>query len=100
MSRVTRSNILPDYFSGMPMKRTVACILAICLGLSLSSPGAARADEASARAAAQKHNLKQSRRDMKRNRKELKKAQKPAAPKKSQEAAAILKAAATHLIIP
>jgi hypothetical protein len=95
-----RSNILPTLLSGMPVKRIVACILAICLGLALSSPGAARADESSARTAAQKHNLKQSRRDMKRNQKQLKKVQNPAAPKKSQEAAAILKTVATHLIIP
>ena len=82
------------------MKRTVACSLAICLGLALSSPSAARADDNSARIAAQKHNLKQSQRDMKHNQKELKKVQKANAPKKSQLAAAALKMAATHLIIP
>ena len=82
------------------MKTTVVCALAICLGLSLSSPSAARADDSSARAAAQKHNLKQSQRDMKRNQKQLKKVQNPAAPTKSQQAAAILKTVATHAIIP
>jgi len=88
----------------MLVKKTVTCIFAICLGLSLSSPRAARADntaaENAARTTAQKHNLKQSRRDMKRNQKQLKKAQNPAAPKKSQEAAGILKAVATHLVLP
>lgn len=82
------------------MKRTVACILAICLGLALSAPRAARADETSAREAAQKHNLKQSKRDVKRNQKQLKKAQNSNAPKKSQVAAAILKTVATRLVIP
>jgi hypothetical protein len=37
---------------------------------------------------------------MKRNQKLLKKAQNPAAPKKSQEAAAILKTVASHLVLP
>ena len=82
------------------MKRTVACGLSICLGLALSSPGAARADEDSARIAAQKHNLKQSRRDVKRVQKQQKKAQNPAAPTKSQHAAAILKAVAIHSVLP
>jgi hypothetical protein len=37
---------------------------------------------------------------MKRNQKQLKKAQNSAAPKKSQEAAAIVKTVATHLVLP
>ena len=82
------------------MKKTVTCTFAICLGLALSSPDAARADDGSARAAAQKHNLKQSQRDLKHMRKEQKKAQKANAPKKSQLAAAALQTVATHLIIP
>ena len=82
------------------MKRTVACALAFCLGLALSCPSAAPAQDNSARVAAQKHNLKQSQRDLKHMRKEQKKAQKANAPKKSQLAAAALKMAATHLIIP
>ena len=80
--------------------KKIACAFALGLALVLSSPASARADNDSARAAAQKHNLKQSRRDMKRNRKELKKAQNPAAPKKSQQAAAIAKAVATHAVLP
>jgi hypothetical protein len=88
----------------MPVKKTVAHCLAFGLALVLSFPAVARADknsaENSARTAAQKHNLKQSRRDMKRIQKQLKKAQNPATPKKSQEAAGILKTVATHLIIP
>ena len=84
----------------MPVKRTVACALAICLGLVLSCPSAAPAQDNSARAAAQKHNLKQSQRDLKHMRKEQKKAQKANAPKKSQEAAAAMKTVATHLILP
>jgi len=82
------------------VKKTVICTFAICLGLGLSCPGAAPAQDNSARAAAQKHNLKQSQRDLKHMRKEQKKAQKANAPKKSQLAAAALKTVATHLIIP
>ena len=67
----------------MPVKKTVACALFICLGLALSSPSTARADDNSARTAVQKHNLKQSKRDMKRMRKQQKKAQKASAAKKS-----------------
>ena len=84
----------------MPVKKTVACALALGLALVLSSPRAARADDSSARTAVQKHNLKQSRRDMKRMQKQQKKAQNPAAPTKSQQAAAILKTVATHAILP
>ena len=82
------------------MKKTVACTFAICLGLSLSYSSPAPAQDNSARAAIQKHNLKQSQHDVKRMQKEQKKTQKANAPKKSQLAAAALKAAATHLIIP
>jgi len=81
------------------VKKTVACTFAICLGLTLY-PSAAPAQDNSARAAIQKHNLKQSQHDVKRMQKEQKKTQKANAPKKSQLAAAALKAAATHLIIP
>jgi hypothetical protein len=84
----------------MPVKRTVACTLTVCLGLALSVPNFARADDNSARTAVQKHNLKQSQRDMKRMKKEQKKAQKANAPKKSQLAAAALKTVATRLILP
>ncbi len=65
------------------MKKIGAYALLICLGLTLSAPIRARADDNSAQTAAQKHNLKQSRRDMKRMQKQQKK-MRQAATKKSR----------------
>ena len=69
----------------MLVKKTVTCIFAVCLGLVVSSPSAAWADntaaESAARTAVQKHNLKQSRRDMKRMQKQQKKSRQAAARK-------------------
>lgn len=77
---VTHSNILPDYFLGMPVKRTITYALVLGLGLVLSVPNCAQADD-SARTAVQKHNLKQSRRDMKRMQKQQKKMRQASAKK-------------------
>jgi len=69
----------------MLVNKTVTCIFAICLGLVVSWPNPARADntaaENAARTAVQKHNLKQSRRDMKRMQKQQKKSRQAAARK-------------------
>jgi hypothetical protein len=61
------------------VKRTITYALVLGLGLVLSVPSAARADDDSARTAVQKHNLKQSKRDMKRMQKEQKKMRKASA---------------------
>lgn len=55
------------------MKKITTGILFAFFGLSLCLPAAARADQDSARHAAQQHNQKQSRKDVKRMKKEQKK---------------------------
>lgn len=58
---------------GESVKRISACILMAALGVAVSFPAAARADQDAARRTAQRNNLKQSHKDLKRGRSEQKK---------------------------